>query len=233
MEKKSETLTSCTAGSRVLVAVASIMPMAIRAAIWARPTGLVTVLLRGSGHGGVVSGQGEVVRHDCFRGDEGSIWHHFFRSGIVVCAVVDGKRIVRDDKAFNVVVRVFMIGTLLPFSGAGVGVGVNERIGLDGGRVEATVRSGVLDGLIVRGTVIGVGVEGGVIVVVQGNGVILTANHERDTLCRLLLDRWDELIHDRVEDRSASCWGLNRGCGTDGRSEQGGQYRRSKQGARR
>jgi hypothetical protein len=183
MEKKSETLTSCTTSSRVLVTVASIMPVAVGTAIWARPTGLVTVLLRGSGHAGVVSGQGGVVWGDCFRGGEGSIWHQFFRSGIVVCAVVDGKRVMRDDKAFNVVVRVFIIGTLLPSSGAGVGVGVREGVGLGSGRVEATMRSGAWDGLIVRGTEIGVGVEDGVIVVVQGGRVILTASHGRDSLC--------------------------------------------------
>jgi hypothetical protein len=80
-------------------------------------------------------------------------------------------------------VRVFIIGTLLPSSGAGVGVGVREGVGLGSGRVEATMRSGAWDGLIVRGTEIGVGVEDGVIVVVQGGRVILTASHGRDSLC--------------------------------------------------
>jgi hypothetical protein len=200
MSKKTKILTCAFAGRGVVVTPSGVFPMTVGVAIWACLARLMCIFLQGGGHGGVLSGQGGVVWHDWFRRGEGSIWHHFLRSGIVVCVVVDGKGVMGNDEAFDVVMRVVIVSTLLPFSGANLRVGVRKGVGLASGRIEGTVRSGVRDGLIIRGAEVGVKVAGGVIVVVRGSRVILTASHERDTLCRLLLDRWDELIHDRVED---------------------------------
>jgi hypothetical protein len=203
MSKKMRILTCAFAGCWIVVTPSGVFPMAIRVAIRACLSGLMSISLRGGGHGGVLSGQGGVVRRDCFRGAEGSIWHHFLRSGIVVCVVADGKGVMGNDEAFDVVVRVVIVSTLLPFSGPNVGVGVRKGVGLVSGRIEGAVRSGVRGGLIIRGTEVGVRVVGGVIVVLQGGRVVLTASHGRDILCRLLLDRWDEVVHNRVKEGNA------------------------------
>jgi hypothetical protein len=66
MEKKSETLTSRATGSRILVAVTSIMPMTIRAAIWARTTWFV--LVTGSERRDVLLHHGTIVTDQSCRG---------------------------------------------------------------------------------------------------------------------------------------------------------------------
>jgi hypothetical protein len=59
MRKKSETLTSCTAGRGVFVTVAGVVPMTIRAAIWARTACFVFVA--GGQRGNVLLHHGRIV----------------------------------------------------------------------------------------------------------------------------------------------------------------------------
>jgi hypothetical protein len=222
MEKKSETLTSRATGSRILVAVTSIMPMTIRAAIWARTTWFV--LVTGSERRDVLLHHGTIVTDQSCRGrgERG-------KSG-TTRVVVAVWRLLVVDRAYHTVLWIDVVGCLL--SVGRIGVGGRDKGERIAGDIGVTVGGRVVQEIMSRGVVLGARVIGCVVAIVHGTESKVVAVQEMFLMRTLLPDCWNKFIDDRVQETGVCNWHLDVEGVCCGRSEQGGQHTRSWKGAR-